>query len=444
MRFYTKQHPFYCGIDLHARTMSRCVLNQDGAILLHRNMPAGPAPCLTAVAPYRTALVVCVACLFPWDWLADLGAREGMPFVLGHALSMQAMHGGKAKNDKIEAQNIAVLLRGGMLPQASGSPAEMRATRDRLRRRRPLMRQRAALWTQVPQTNRQDHVPEIGKKSAYQANRSGVAERLADPAVPKSVAVALALLDYDDQRLRDLELASVQTAQQHEATTLYVLQTVPGLGKIRSLVLLSAMHDIARFPRGQDFVASCRVVQGAKESAGTRSGPSGTQSGNASLTWAFSAAAVLFLRNHPAGQKSLARFEKKHGKGQALTVVAHPLARAVSSMVPRRVVFTLDPLLQRSGRGAGAPAASLGHAGRSLVTGLCMRPRVRRRTPMSPSALCPDPARLLGRLLSLLSLWRKSLRGTVCCPSPAPAPHWRTQRGSPMFEEDGRRVQRSF
>jgi hypothetical protein len=24
MRFYTKQHPFYCGIDLHARTMDVC------------------------------------------------------------------------------------------------------------------------------------------------------------------------------------------------------------------------------------------------------------------------------------------------------------------------------------------------------------------------------------------------------------------------------------
>ena len=32
MRFYTKQHPFYCGIDLHARTMYVCILNQDGEI----------------------------------------------------------------------------------------------------------------------------------------------------------------------------------------------------------------------------------------------------------------------------------------------------------------------------------------------------------------------------------------------------------------------------
>ena len=92
---------------------SLCVLNQDGEILLHRNMPAGPEPFLKAVAPYRADLVVCVDCLFTWYWLADLCAREGIPFVLGHALYMKAIHGGKAKHDTIDAQKIAVLLRGG-------------------------------------------------------------------------------------------------------------------------------------------------------------------------------------------------------------------------------------------------------------------------------------------------------------------------------------------
>jgi transposase len=123
MRFYTKQHKAYCGIDLHARSMSVCILSHDGEILLHRNMPAGPEPFLKAVAPYREDLVVCVACIFTWYWLADLGARAGIPFVLGHALYMKAIHGGKTKHDKIDAQKIAVLLRGGMLPQAYGGGA---------------------------------------------------------------------------------------------------------------------------------------------------------------------------------------------------------------------------------------------------------------------------------------------------------------------------------
>jgi transposase len=137
MRFYTNQHQFYCGIDLHDRSMYVCIVSHDGEILLHRNMQAAPDPFLKAVAPYREGLVVAVACLFTWYWLADLCAEQGIPFVLGHALSMKAMHGGKAKNDQIDSEKIAMLLRRGMLPNASVYPAQMRATRDLLRRAPP-------------------------------------------------------------------------------------------------------------------------------------------------------------------------------------------------------------------------------------------------------------------------------------------------------------------
>jgi transposase len=346
MRFYTKQHQFYCGIDLHARTMYVCILNQEGEVLLHRNMKAAPEPFLKAIAPYREDMVVCVECMFTWYWLADLCAQEGISFALGHALYMKAIHGGKAKNDKIDAHKIAVLLRGGMIPQAYVYPAEMRATRDLLRRRMYLTRKRAELLTHIQQTNCQYNLPDIGKKIAYKANRLGVAERFSDPAVQKSIEVDLALIDYYDQLLRDLELAIVTTAKQHDANTLYLLQTVPGIGKILSLVLLYEMHDITRFPRVQDFVSYCRLVKCAKESAGKRYGTSGTKIGNAYLKWAFSEAAVLFLRNNPAGQKSLARLERKHGKGKALTVLAHKLARAVYYMVKRGTAFDMDQFLR--------------------------------------------------------------------------------------------------
>src|SRR5499433_3249864 len=346
MRFYTKQHPFYCGIDLHARSMYVCIVNHDGEILVHRNMKAAPEPFLKAVAPYRDRLVVAVECIFTWYWLADLCAAEGLPFVLGHALYMKAIHGGKTKNDKIDSQKIAVLLRGGMLPQAYVSPAAMRATRDLLRRRTHLMRKRAELLVHVQNTNSQDNLPEIGKKIAYKANREGVAERFADAAVQKTIEVDLALITYYDELLRDLELSTLTTAKHHHANTLYLLQTVPGIGKILSLVLLYEIHDIDRFARVQDFASYCRLVKCAKESAGKHLGTSGKKIGNAHLKGAFSEAAVLFLRNNPQGQKYLARLEKKHDKGKGLSILAHKLARAVYYMLKRKVAFDKELFLR--------------------------------------------------------------------------------------------------
>ena len=347
MRCSTNQHPLYCGIDLHARSMYVCILSHNGEILLHRNLKAAPDPFLKAIAPYRDGLVVAVECLFTWYWLADLCADQGIPFVLGHALSMKAIHGGKAKNDKIDSQKIAVLLRGGMLPKAYVYPAEMRATRDLLRRRTHLMHKRAELLAHVHNTNSQYNLPEISKKIAYKANREGVAERFADPAVQKTIEVDLALITYDDQLLQDLELSILQTAKQHDANTLYLLQTVPGIGKILSLVLLYDIHRIERFPRVQDFASYCRLIKCSKESGGKRLGTSGAKIGHAHLTWAFGEAAALFLRNNEAGQTYLARLEKKHDQGKALSILAHKLARAVYYMLKRKVALDMDIFLRR-------------------------------------------------------------------------------------------------
>jgi len=135
--------------------MYGCIIDQNGESLVHRPMKTSPEAFLNLLAPYRQGVVVAVEGMFPWDWLADLCADEGLPVVLGHALSMKAIHGGKAKNDKIDSQKIAVLLRGGLLPQASVSPAQRRATRDRRRRRLPLAHTRAELLAHVQHTNSQ-------------------------------------------------------------------------------------------------------------------------------------------------------------------------------------------------------------------------------------------------------------------------------------------------
>jgi hypothetical protein len=228
------------------------------------------------------------------------------------------------------------------------------------------MRKRAELLAHVQNTNSQSNLPDIGTKIAYQANCEGGAERFDEEAVQKTIEVDLALITYYDELLKDLELSLLKTAKQHDANTLYLLQTVPGIGKILSLVLLDEIHDIRRFPSVPDFASYGRLVKCSKESAGKRLGTSGNKIGNAHLKWAFSEAATLFLRNTPHGQKLLARLEKKHDKGKALSILAHKLARAVYFMLKRKVAFDMEIFLQTSGSRAGEPSASLDTKGRRL------------------------------------------------------------------------------
>jgi transposase len=314
MKFYTKEHKFYCGIDLHTRSIYICILDCHGEILLHRKISAKPAIFLKAIEPFREDIVVCAECMFTWYWLADLCAAENIPFVLGHALYMKAIHGGKAKNDRIDSEKIARLLRSGMIPMAYVYPAGMRATRDLLRRRNYLVRRRSDLLAHIQNTNSQYNLPEFGKKIARKIHRARIAEEFKDPNVKRSIQIDIELIDHFD---------------------------IYGIGKIISMVILYEIHTINRFPRVQDFVSYARLVKCAKKSDGKLKGTSGKKIGNAHLKWAFSEAATLFLRCNPEGMKYKNRLVSKHGKAKALSILAHKLGRAVYYMLKRNQAFDM-------------------------------------------------------------------------------------------------------
>jgi transposase len=345
MRFYTQQHQFYCGVDLHARSLYVCILDQAGDVQVHRNLSATPEAFLQVIAPYRRDLAVAAECVFAWYWLADLCEREGIPFVLGHALYMKAIHGGKAKHDRIDAHKIAALLRGGLIPMAYVYPVRMRATRDLLRRRMHLMRKRAELLTHIQNTTSQYNLPAFEQRIAYAAKRVGLADHFNNPFVRKSIEADLALIAHYDRLLKALELYLLRTAREHDPNTLYRLRTVPGIGKILSLVILYEIHDIRRFPTVQDLASYARLVTCAHLSAGKRTGTSSKKIGNAHLKWAFSEAAVLFLRQNPPAQAWLKKMAAKHGKPKALSILAHKLGRTVYYLLLRNEAFDMQRFL---------------------------------------------------------------------------------------------------
>ena len=345
MRFYNHQHQYYCGIDLHVKTMYICIVDATGQVLVHRNVPSTPEALLATMAPYRADLVVAAECMFTWYWLADTCAAEGITFVLGHALAMKAIHGGKAKNDKIDSHKIAVLLRGGLLPQAYVYPAAMRSTRDLLRRRSHLVRKRGQLLAHIQNTRAQYNLPAFEKRLAYPGNRDGVVEHFPDPSVRKSIEVDVVLIDQYDAIVTDLELTIVREAKRHDGDAFHRLRSVPGIGKVLALTILYEIHDIHRFDRVQEFASYARLVKCQKQSGGKTLGTSGAKMGNVHLKWAFSEAAVLFLRHTKDGKKLLAGMVKKHGKGKALSILAHKIGRAVYYMLSRGTVFSMEKFL---------------------------------------------------------------------------------------------------
>ena len=333
MNFYTKQHSFYCGIDLHAKQMFLCVMSQKGDVLLHRNMPNDSKLFLKLIKPFRSDIVVCSECVFCWYWLADLCHDNSIPFVLGHALYMKAIHGGKAKNDRIDSLKIARLLRSSMIPQAYVYPKKMRATRDLMRRRSHFVRFRADLLAHIQITNYQYNLPSFEKKVNSKGKRLNLVTHFPDTSVQKSMEANSAVLDQLDKTIRKIELFIESQVRYHDIYSYRLLRTVPGIGQVLAFSILYEIERIERFPRVQEFLSYSRLVKCAKESAGKRYGSSGSKIGNVHLKWAFSEAAVLFLKKNEPAKKWLLKKQQKHGKAKALTILAAKIGRCVYQML---------------------------------------------------------------------------------------------------------------
>jgi transposase len=328
--------------------MYLCIVNQADDILYHKEIPTKADVFLEKLAPYREDVVVSVECIFTWYWLADLCAEQKIPFVLGHALYMKAIHGSKTKNDRIDSKKIAKLLRAGMIPMAYVYPKPMRSTRDLLRRRMHFVRERADLLTHIQQTNHQYHLPKIGKTVKYKGNREGVAERFADDSARKTVETDLELIAYYDTIIRKLEWHLVRSAKAHDSQALHILQTIPGIGKILSLVILDEIQDISRFPKVQEFASYARLIRPKKTSAGKSYGSGNGRIGNSYLKWAFSEAVVVFLRETREVQPYIRRLERKYGKDKARGIVAHRLGRTVYYMLKKKQVFDIAKFVNQS------------------------------------------------------------------------------------------------
>ena len=308
MRFYNESHQHYCGIDLHAKTMYLCILDREGQILLHKNMRSSPETFLDAVAPYRDDLVVAVECMFTWYWLADLCRREG------HRVRARSrpLHEGHPRREGQERQGRRLQDR---------QPAARREPSEGLRVSRPRCEPPGICFADVstwsaaegtcwptsrtPTTSTTCRSP--ARRSPTRPTAKALPTAFAEPDARKSMEVDFLLIEHYDEVIRELELHLVRRAKRHDPQTPSTGSArVPGIGKILALTILYEIHDIARFERVQDFLSYARLVKCEHSSAGKKLGSGGAKIGNVHLKWAFSEAAVFFLRNNPEGQKHLA------------------------------------------------------------------------------------------------------------------------------------------
>jgi transposase len=342
VRYLTQTAASYVGVDPHARTLYVCVLDQAGTVRLSRNLPARPAPFLDGVAPFRPDLLVGCECVHTWYWLADTCRRGAIPFALGHAFGIKAVHASKTRSDAHDAEVLARLLRGGNFPLAYPYPHERRGLRDLLRTRLRLVRQRAELYGHVHTVRRQLNLEPVGADVKYKSKRDAAAADIRDPHTRRGVEARLNLLGPLDTEIRRLERDIEVAAEGHYPAEMAALRTIPGVGRIIAMTVLLEIDTVTRFESRQQFCSYARLITPKQESSGRVGGVGNAKAGNAWLKWAFSEAAVLSARKDERMKRCLAELQSRHGSGKGLSIFAHKLGRVVYHLLRTTKVFDVD------------------------------------------------------------------------------------------------------
>jgi len=354
MRLYQTATEFNCGVDLHARQMYVCVVDKEGKVLVHRNIKDNDFEFfLKLVGPYRHSLTVCSECCFCWYWLADACEEAGIPFVLAHALYLRSIQADKKKNDRVDSEKIAHLLRTNMIPYAYVYPREMRPLRSLLRRRLAYVWHRSELLGWQTCGLIAQGLPEVEVQSRPRDRwEQQLMERHTNEHLKLLVETDLSLVREYDRQIDRLERTIMAAARKDRWKDLHVLLSVPGIGKVLAMTLLYEIGDINRFNRHQEFCSYSRLVKGSVESAGVIKGMRGGKMGNGYLKWAMKEAVLVAKRSHPDVRALAQRLEKRHGRQTANAVLAHRLARAIFYMLKHGMTFSMAMFSKRMERAA--------------------------------------------------------------------------------------------
>jgi transposase len=347
MEYLTIDSKYYCGIDLHSRTMYATVMNKLGEILFRRNMPNDFKIFSEFMRPFLPELAVGVESTYNWYWLSDGCQIAGIPFYLGHAFYMKAIRGNKNKNDRIDSKTIADLMRANMFPPAYAYPAKMRSTRDLLRRRSFYVSLRAGANTHIQSLFSQEAILDVyGWDVKKKKTRRSLCEHAGNPDLALSIESNLDLIDVTDSIVKKLEKQILQQANNHNGPAFDLLKTITGVGDILALTTLYEIHTIGRFKSVQKFSSYCRAIKCQRESNGKGTDSGNSKIGNPYLKWAISQIINKAQTQSPAIERYFEKLKAKHGPRKARGIMTHKFAVTIYYMLKNGQPFDEEKFLQ--------------------------------------------------------------------------------------------------
>jgi transposase len=334
---------YYCGIDLHSKSMVLCILDRDGKIMLRKRVANKLDDFMDAIKPYKTSIKLGVESTFNWYWLIDLCREKKLEILLGHAVAMKHIYGGKNKNDNIDSKKIADLLRSNLLPEAYAYPKEKRAVRDLLRRRCKYLSMRSGLYAHGKTLFYQEGCIDISPTALKsKRKRDSLSDILDDEMSQLSYQSDITIVKELSDVINKIEGEILKRAQHELPKEYYILTSFPGIGKIIALTMIYEMDTIDRFKRRQDFTSYCRLARPDRESNGKRTGNGNSKIGNPFLKCVFMEILNNATRLSPEIKEYYDTLKKAFKPLKARAIMANKACTIVYYMLKKQKPFDVE------------------------------------------------------------------------------------------------------
>ena len=298
-------------------------------------------------------------------WMVDEMEAAGHHPRLTHPLEAKKRMGktGK-KTDKLDANGLGLLLRNGTLPEVWIPPAGLRDQRELLRLRMFLVQQRTRLKNRIQGTLARYNIQISGVRDVFGVEgRLNLGTRLKEfpEHTRQSVELELVTVDFLEVQIEEVEKHLAEIMQVTAEADL--LKTMPGVGRILSMVMTLEIGRVERFPSAEHLASYAGLVPRVRSSGGH------TQLGqicgdvNRYLKWAFIEAGnmVVVHQKHLPGEhvvRLYQRVKRKQNHQKAVVAVARHLAEAAYWILKKQEVYR-SPQAHPKARAKGQSAKTL-------------------------------------------------------------------------------------
>jgi len=329
----------YVGLDVHKKMIAYCVKSQDGKIVRQGLIPSNRKALHQWAASFERPWIGAMEATLFTGWIYDFLGEFADELKVAHPVMLKAISAAKKKNDRVDAEKIADMLRCDLLPESYMAPQKLRELRRVLRYRNLLVRESVRMKNKVAGLLMEVGAVYNKKKLHGSAYFKNLLQTVED--VPDSVMELLKLSRCNLELFERMQKKLMAALRENEYISQRVqrLMTIPGVGQVTALTWVLELGQPQRFESKRRAISYCGLCSAQKESAGKSFRNPISKQRNKHLQSVLIEAAKLAPRFNPRLAWVRQREIERGNPNQATLAVARKLVAYMLAVDKRKTDF---------------------------------------------------------------------------------------------------------